>query len=267
MAGQKHKSKYKAPKDMEKSQKIQARKDLKDYTHEDKEGAMNPKSTGEKQDKVPRKTDKQVIDDVENMVPKMTDKDRTYKKLEDGDYDPKHAAKYFEKNQKQDTEDYLEKLDDIDHGVVVGAELQEKINRLSEDGKERLVREYIRRKIAVMIKEQGEEKPLADTPEPAPAPEAPAEPADEPEAPAEPADEPETPETPADAEIAMTPEDKFVKYLKNQASGSEKAKSVLNVLVKSIADVDNAAEQMQHISKVLSLFLINVRNKSLPKNK
>ena len=36
MAGQKHKSKYKAPKDMEKSQKIQARKDLKDYTHEDR---------------------------------------------------------------------------------------------------------------------------------------------------------------------------------------------------------------------------------------
>lgn len=248
MAGQKHKSKYKAPKDMEKSQKIQARKDLKDYTHDDKEGAMNPKSTGEKQDKVPRKTDKQVIDDVENMVPKMTDKDRTYKKLEDGDYDPKHAAKYFEKNQEQDTEDYLEKLDDIDHGVVVGAELQEKINRLSEDGKDRLVREYIRRKIAVMIKEQEEEKPLADTPEPTPAP----------EAPAEPADEPATPEATADAEIAITPEDKFVNFLKTKKGGIDIATSVILALGKSIKDLD--ASQKLAVYKMLQTYAISARN-------
>ena len=42
---EKHKSKYKAPKDLEKSQKPKARKDLKDYTEEDKAGKLNPKST------------------------------------------------------------------------------------------------------------------------------------------------------------------------------------------------------------------------------
>jgi hypothetical protein len=253
MAQQKHKSKYKAPKDMEKSQKIQARKDLKDYTHDDKEGAMNPKSTGEKQHMVSRKTDKTVIDDVENMVPKMTDKDRTYKKLEDGDYDPKHAAKHFKDNQKQDTKDYLEKLEDIDHGVTT-KELQEKLNRLSEENKERLVREYIRRKIALMIQEQ--EQTDEPTTEPPATP-------TEPETPTEPVPA-ETPKADT-SDIAITPEDKFVNYLKNQASGSEKAKTALNALVKSIADVDNAAEQMQHISRVLSLFLINIKNKSLRK--
>jgi hypothetical protein len=41
---QKHKSKYKAPKDLEKSQKPKARKDLKDYTMDDKDGGLNPKS-------------------------------------------------------------------------------------------------------------------------------------------------------------------------------------------------------------------------------
>jgi hypothetical protein len=35
---EKHKSKYKTPKDFEKSQKPHARKDVKDYTHDDKQG-------------------------------------------------------------------------------------------------------------------------------------------------------------------------------------------------------------------------------------
>lgn len=249
MAGQKHKSKYKAPKDMEKSQKIQSRKDLKDYTMDNKD-SMNPNSTGEKQSMVPRKTDKQVIDDVENMVPKTTDKDRTYKKLEDGDYDPKHAAKYFDRNQEEDTKEYFEKLEDIDHGVTT-KELQEKINRLSEDDKERLVREYIRRKIAVMLREQEEtEKDLADTPPPPPAPEEPA--VEEPES------APEAPAEPAESDIALTPEDKFVKHLKTKKSGIDIATSVIMSLGRSIKDLD--ASQKLAVYKMLQTYAISARN-------
>ena len=60
---EKHKSKYKAPKDLEKSQKPKTRKDLKSYTHDDKKGALNPKSTGDIQTNVLRKRDKEVVDD------------------------------------------------------------------------------------------------------------------------------------------------------------------------------------------------------------
>ena len=38
---EKHKSKYKTPKDFEKSQKLKTRKDLKDYTTDDKKGGLN----------------------------------------------------------------------------------------------------------------------------------------------------------------------------------------------------------------------------------
>ena len=60
---EKHKSKYKAPKDLEKSQKPKARKDLKDYTYDDKDGKLNPRTTGDKQLNVLRKTDKEMVDD------------------------------------------------------------------------------------------------------------------------------------------------------------------------------------------------------------
>lgn len=183
---EKHKSKYKAPKDLEKSQKPKPRKDLKDYECGHDDDTMNPYSTKDPQQKVLRKKDKPVIDDVENMVPKIADKDRLYKKLEDGEYDPKKAAKVFVANQEADTKE----LED--------AVLEEKINRLSQENRERLVREYIRRKIAKMVSEQTEPTE-EETPE-APAPEVPvAEPAPAPEAPAEiPA--PETPEAPTTPE-------------------------------------------------------------------
>ena len=119
---------------------------------------MNPYSTKQPQQKVLRKKDKPVIDDVENMVPKIADKNRLYKKVEDGEYDPKKAAKLFVANQEADTKE-------LEDGV-----LEEKINRLSLENRERLVREYIRRKIAKMLREAPE------APE-APAPEAPEEPA------------------------------------------------------------------------------------------
>jgi len=148
---EKHKSKYKAPKDLEKSQKPKTRKDLKDYTTDDKEGGLNPKSTKEKQLNVLRKTDKAVQDDGK-MFPKYKDDDRLYKDIEDGDYDPKTAAKRLKKRQDSEEKDVKDVLKD-------------KIENLTREQKERLVREYVRRKIVKVLREQEET-------EEAPAPEA-----------------------------------------------------------------------------------------------
>jgi hypothetical protein len=146
MANTKHSSKYKAPKDLEKSQKPQARKDLKDYTEDDKDGALNPKSTREKQRHVIRKTDKEIQDDGK-MFPKYDADDRLYKDIEDGEYDPIDAAKKMEKREKA-----AEKT------------IKDKIDNLTVEQKEQLVREYIRRKIAKVLREQTEEPvdPAAD---------------------------------------------------------------------------------------------------------
>jgi hypothetical protein len=137
---EKHKSKYKAPKDFEKSQKPKTRKDLKDYTHDDKNGGLNPHSTGEIQDLVPRKTDKLVIDDVKNMVPEI--KHRVYQDVKTGKYSPKEAKKIFKKLQIEDTEGYLDKLENIDHGVIVNSLEEQKL------------RSFIRSKIAKVLLEQ-----------------------------------------------------------------------------------------------------------------
>jgi hypothetical protein len=149
---EKHKSKYKAPKDLEKSQKPKARKDLKDYTHDDKNGALNPKSTGEKQSNVLRKTDKEMVDDGKYDVKYNAD-DRLYKDLEDAEYDPKHAAKVFKKRQDKDEQDNEKNI-------------QDKIENLTREGKERLVREYVRRKIVKILKEADEpETPETESPD------------------------------------------------------------------------------------------------------
>jgi len=136
---EKHKSKYKAPKDLEKSQKPKPRKDLKDYTEDDKKGALNPKTTGEKQSNVLRKTDKEVVDTGDLFVKYNAD-DRLYKDLEDGEYDPKHAAKILKKRQDTDETDNAKNIKD-------------KIENLTREQKEQFVREYIRRKIN-LISEQ-----------------------------------------------------------------------------------------------------------------
>ena len=149
---EKHKSKYKAPKDLEKSQKPKARKDLKDYTHDDKKGALNPKSTGDAQLNVLRKRDKEMVDDGKLYV-KYNEDDRLYKDIEDGDYDPKIAAKRLKK--RQDTEE--KETADV---------LKDKIENLTREGKERLVREYVRRKIVKILKEAEEEKTEEPTTEP-----------------------------------------------------------------------------------------------------
>lgn len=191
---EKHKSKYKKPENA----KPTRRKDLKDYTHDDKVGALNPYSTGKKQERVARKTDKAVQDDGK-MFPKYTDKDRLYKKIEDGEYDPKHAMNVLRKRQDNDTDEYFDELEKIDHGVTT-SKLKERINRLSTSQKEQLVREYVRRKIAKIIQEQGAP---TDTPEEeVPAPEAGAE-APAPEAGATPP--PPAAEVPAPAPTTPTP--------------------------------------------------------------
>ena len=61
---ERYKSKYKTPKDFEKSQKPKLRKDLKDYTADDKKGGMNPRTTGDMQHNVLRKRDKQMQDEM-----------------------------------------------------------------------------------------------------------------------------------------------------------------------------------------------------------
>jgi hypothetical protein len=149
----KHKSKYKKPE----NKKPTYRKDLKDYTLDDKEGGLNPKTTGDKQLNVLRKTDKVVQDDGK-MFPKYNADDRLYKDLEDGEYDPKTAAKRLKKRQDAEEKDVKDVLKD-------------KIENLTREQKERLVREYIRRKIVKVLHEQTdtEAEPVdTETPEAVP---------------------------------------------------------------------------------------------------
>ncbi len=161
---EKHKSKYKTPKDFEKSQKPLSRKDVKDYTGEDAPN-MVPGGVKGVVPNVPRKYATNVIDNVENMVPDI--KERLYKKVEEGEYSAEQARKVFEKMQIEDTDGFLEKLKRINHGAITNSmvepdqeeTLQERVNKLSETDKERLIREYVRQKIALMIREQVDAQP------------------------------------------------------------------------------------------------------------
>ena len=254
---EKHKSKYKKPE----NSKPTYRKDLKDYTLDDKAGKLNPRTTGDKQLNVLRKTDKEMQDDGK-MYPTYANDDRLYKDIEDGDYDPKTAAKRLKKRQ----DDEEKSIKDV---------VKDKIENLTREGKERLVREYIRRKIAKVLKEQTEpeapaeeapvpEAPVEPTPpadpaaapvDPAAAPAAPAAPA---AAPAEPAANPEAAPAPApaaepapDADAAAEKEidpatkealdlDRFVKYLKKQEGNIARVKIILKALNLSMHNADPA---------------------------
>jgi hypothetical protein len=183
---EKHKSKYKAPKDLEKSQKPKPRKDLKDYTTDDKDGGLNPKSTKDKQLNVLRKTDKPTQDDGK-MYPTYNADERLYKDLEDAEYDPKTAAKRMEKREKEE-----EKT------------IKDKINSLTVEQREILIREYIRKKIVKVLREQPESELPAEEDPTATLPEDPAaitEPTTDPTAPPAPAPAPAT-----DASAPLTPE-------------------------------------------------------------
>jgi hypothetical protein len=155
---EKHKTKYKSPKDLEKSTKPNTRKDIKDYTGDDAHGMVPNLSKGV-QPLVVRKYATDVLDDVENMVPKIVD--HIYKKVEDGEYSPEHARKVFEKMQLAGTEDYIKKLDRIDHVAITNSlvkpeneeTLRESISKLSEEQKEQVIRKYVRNKIAKILRE------------------------------------------------------------------------------------------------------------------
>jgi len=155
---EKHKTKYKEPKDMAKSQKAETRKDIKDYTSEDNYG-MVPNSTKQMQPLVARKYATEVIDDVENMVPEITD--RLYKKVEEGEYTAEHARKVFEKLQIADTEGFMKKLERINHGAITNSlvkpeneeTIKESISKLSKSEKEQVIRKYVRNKIAKVLRE------------------------------------------------------------------------------------------------------------------
>ena len=188
---EKHKSKYKKPVNA----KATTRKDLKDYTIDDKSNGLNPFTTGDKHLGTLRKTDK-IFQDDGKMYPTYAADDRLYKDLEDGEYDPKTAAKRLKKRQ----DDEEKNVKDV---------LKDKIENLTREGKERLVREYVRRKIVKILNEQPtpeEEPEVPEAPAPeAPTPEAPTAPAPEAPAPEAPAPEAPAPEAPAPEAPAPTP--------------------------------------------------------------
>lgn len=233
---EKHKSKYKKPENT----KYKSRKDLKDYTLDDKDGKLNPKSTGEKQANVLRKTDKPMVDDGKMDV-KWNADDRLYKDLEDGEYDEKHAAKVLKKRQDQDEKDNEKNIKD-------------KIENLTREQKEQVVREYVRKKIEKILKEQEEPEeapaPNAEVPAPeatpAEAPAADATATPDAAAPA-PAPAPEAPATdaPTDATAEMDPEtkealaiEKFVNQLKNETGNIARIKTLSKVLNLSMKDAE-----------------------------
>jgi len=144
---EKHKSKYKRPENT----KYKSRTDLKDYTEDDKKGGLNPKSAGEKQSNVLRKTDKEFVD-TGDMYVKYNADDRLYKDLEDGEYDPKHAAKVLKKRQDNDEKDNAKNIKD-------------KIENLTREQKERFIREYVRRKVNILLEQPTPtEDPTAEDP-------------------------------------------------------------------------------------------------------
>ena len=257
---------YKKPENV----KYKSRKDLKDYTMDDKKGTSNPKSSGEKLPNLLRKTDKEVIDDGTYDV-KWNADDRLYKDLEDGEYDPKTALKRLKK--RQDTDEKLSK-----------DQLKDKIENLTREQKERIVREYVRRKIESILLEQvaPEEEPVAPeepiAPEPAaepaaaPAPmptdPAAAMPTDTPaEAPVDAAAPTEVPaEAPAEApapeaEAEMSPEtkealavEKFVAHLQKEGGNIARIKTLAKVINQSISEAE--PEDKMNFFKLLRQFAI-----------
>lgn len=276
---EKHKSKYKKPENT----KYKSRKDLKDYTTDDKTGALNPYSTKQKQSNVLRKTDKEVVDDGKYDV-KYNSDDRLYKDLEDGEYDAKHAAKVFKKRQDKEEKD-------------VSNVLKDKIENLTREQRERLVREYVRRKIVKVILEQAEtpeeETPAEETPATGgttPATPPPADAAAPPTAPptagsTPPAETPppadaatttstatppaEKPDAEAEADVAPETKealavDQFVNYLKKQESTLGKLKKALLAINLSLKDTE--PEDKTSFYKMLKLAATKQLNMPPSKN-
>jgi len=250
---EKHKSKYKKPE----NSKPTSRKDLKDYTMDDKSNGLNPFTTGDKHLGVLRKTDKEMQDDGK-MYPTYNADDRLYKDLEDADYDPKTAAKRLKKRQDDEEKN-------------TSAVLKDKIENLTRESKELLVREYIRRKMSKLLAEQDAAAPEEEPEAPAPAPETPAaEAPPAPEAPA-PTEAPEAPTTepaaPAEAPAAEAPaEDKkldpeaidvlaitrFSKHMSEQTGNIARIKTLAKVLNSTFKEAE--PEDKNNFYKMLKTF-------------
>ena len=267
---EKHKSKYKKPE----NKKPTYRKDIKDYTLDDKEGGLNPKTTGDAHLTTFRKTDKEMQDDGK-MYPTYKDDDRLYKDLEDGEYDPKTAAKRLQKRQDAEEKDLKDLM------------VKEKVEKLTREQKEELIREYIRRKITKVLTEQPaapapeEEEPAADTPAEELPVEEPAAPAAEPAAadmsaqapaptdaaPAAPAPTDATAETPTE-EPAAEPEQeldpaaqealavqRFVDHLKTETGNIARIKSISKVINSVLKDSE--PEDYKNFFEMLRSLAIN----------
>ncbi len=260
-------AKYKQPK----NDKYKSRKDLKDYTIDKEVEGMVPNASGEVMPEVPRKDDKEVIDDVENMVPKVKDSDRIYvtKELEDGDPKmPSNALKTLVKNQEEDAKELIDTLSKKDGGYMT------QIEKLTKEQKEKLVKEIVKIKVTKFLSEQAlntikteqeeteepeAEEPVADTPEPTPAPEAPAEPADapapEPEVAPEPEPEPEAPveepEAPVEEPEAETSGDvrieKFIQALQQKPSTLLQVQTMMKSIQLLLKDKD-PKQQIQFLA-------------------
>lgn len=263
---EKHKSKYKKPENT----KYKTRKDLKDYTADDKKGSLNPHSAGEKQSNVLRKTDKEVVDTGDLYVKYNAD-DRLYKDLEDGEYDPKHAAKVLKKRQDKDEKDNAKNIKD-------------KIENLTREQKEYILREYIFKKTFKMLLEQDDptaEEPVADDPTAA-APEEPAltEPTPDAATPtpdaATPAPDTTTPPAPA-APAAPTPAAEPIAKTTEQQLGTElqtannferigKVKEVISIALEKAIE-NEEPEAVNEFYKFLIKDLIKQRHELFAKFK
>jgi hypothetical protein len=254
-------AKYKQPK----NDKYKSRKDLKDYTLDKDVEGMVPNASGEVMPEVPRKDDKEVIDDVENMVPKIKDSDRIYvtKELEDGDPKmPSNALKTLVKNQEEDAKELIDTLSKRDGGYMT------QIEKLTKEQKEKLVKEIVKIKVTKFLSEQAlntlkteqdeeesettPEEPVADTPEPTPAPAAPAEPADAPAPEPEIAPEPETPETPeAEAPIEEPEAEAPVEEPEAETSGDIR----IEKFIQALQQKPSTLLQVQTMMKSIQLLL------------
>jgi hypothetical protein len=251
---QKHKSKYKEPKDLEKSQKIKPRKDLKDYTMDDKKGGLNPKSNGDTIPNLLRKTDKPMVDDGSYDIKWNTD-DRLYDDLENGEYDPKHALKRLKKREDKEEKEIADVIKDKKENLTRES-VKDRIKKLTAEQKEALIKEYVRRNVqAILMREQEEEKPdtAAEVPEETPTAEpeietpaeTPASVTTEPAAqPVAKTEEPATPEEPAvekeeekQAKETVAVE-KYVESLKGEAGNVARIKSIANVINLAMQDVE-----------------------------
>jgi len=215
--------KYKKPENA----KYKSRTDLKDYTTDDKNGGLNPKSTGEKQTNVLRKTDKEVVDTGDIYVKYNAD-DRLYKDLEDGEYDPKHAAKVLKK--RQDADEKLSK-----------DQIRDKIENLTREGKELFIRKYIQANIFKILKEA--EEPVDPNAPVEPTAEVPVEPVVDPNATVDPAAPVEpTPEVPTEpaAETPAEPVSPIAQVTSDLAKKNtiEKIDALSSIIKNALADTE-----------------------------